>query len=265
MGQALVVDDLLNKKVRKLAGSLFPRQVSLWCRMMGHGYLLRLSLWCIAILWFFSLSLPPSLSSCLSVSLSLFLFLAFCLHLCGSRLDLNELQYPTWQHERHDPRKMSPEFCNSCGNHAKFLMQKNIIWRKDFLSSAGLTERVWILAPKNISCWTFTCFSTKVDSTVDSTQQGRKSILQVFLAETRDTLIFSPLQRNGFFVECGALDGETRSNTLFFERFRDWRGLLVEPDAINYQQMAQRNRKAFSSPVCLSVTNYPSQVRVWVL
>jgi FkbM family methyltransferase len=36
-------------------------------------------------------------------------------------------------------------------------------------------------------------------------------------------------QRGGFFVEAGANDGVTYSNTLFFERFRDWRGLLVEP------------------------------------
>ncbi|KAA0188379.1 hypothetical protein HAZT_HAZT007281 [Hyalella azteca] len=34
-------------------------------------------------------------------------------------------------------------------------------------------------------------------------------------------------QRGGFFVECGGLDGELRSNTLFFERFRGWKGLVV--------------------------------------
>jgi len=35
--------------------------------------------------------------------------------------------------------------------------------------------------------------------------------------------------RDGFFIECGANDGVTQSNTLFFERYRGWRGLLVEP------------------------------------
>jgi FkbM family methyltransferase len=35
--------------------------------------------------------------------------------------------------------------------------------------------------------------------------------------------------RGGFFVEAGANDGVCYSNTLFYERFRGWRGLLVEP------------------------------------
>src|ERR1700675_2623345 len=34
---------------------------------------------------------------------------------------------------------------------------------------------------------------------------------------------------DGFFVEAGANDGYTQSNTYWLERFRGWRGLLVEP------------------------------------
>ena len=34
---------------------------------------------------------------------------------------------------------------------------------------------------------------------------------------------------NGVFVEAGANDGETQSNTAYFARHRGWRGLLVEP------------------------------------
>jgi FkbM family methyltransferase len=36
-------------------------------------------------------------------------------------------------------------------------------------------------------------------------------------------------QDGGFFVEAGGNDGYTQSNTYWLERFRDWRGLLVEP------------------------------------
>ena len=39
---------------------------------------------------------------------------------------------------------------------------------------------------------------------------------------------------NGFFVELGANDGITQSNTLFFEKFRNWRGVLIEPTPHNY-------------------------------
>jgi FkbM family methyltransferase len=34
--------------------------------------------------------------------------------------------------------------------------------------------------------------------------------------------------RGGYFIECGANDGLSQSNTYWFERFRGWRGLLIE-------------------------------------
>jgi FkbM family methyltransferase len=33
----------------------------------------------------------------------------------------------------------------------------------------------------------------------------------------------------GFFIEAGGNDGYTQSNTYYLERFRNWRGMLVEP------------------------------------
>jgi FkbM family methyltransferase len=39
---------------------------------------------------------------------------------------------------------------------------------------------------------------------------------------------------NGFFVELGANDGKNQSNTLYFEKFRNWKGVLVEPSPNNY-------------------------------
>jgi len=35
--------------------------------------------------------------------------------------------------------------------------------------------------------------------------------------------------RNGFFIEAGANDGKRQSNTLYFERYLGWSGLLIEP------------------------------------
>lgn len=35
--------------------------------------------------------------------------------------------------------------------------------------------------------------------------------------------------KNGFFIEAGANDGVHQSNTLYFERYHGWRGLLIEP------------------------------------
>ncbi|KAI9559231.1 hypothetical protein GHT06_016020 [Daphnia sinensis] len=67
-------------------------------------------------------------------------------------------------------------------------------------------------------------------------------------------------KRRGFFVEVGAFDGEFLSNTLFMERSLQWSGLLIEADKKAYDKLLKRNRKAFTSPVCLSTKPYPMQV-----
>ena len=68
-------------------------------------------------------------------------------------------------------------------------------------------------------------------------------------------------KRNGFFIECGAADGQAFSNTLFFERERNWTGLLVEANPGLYQTLLNRNRKAFSINACLSISNMTKQTK----
>lgn len=67
-------------------------------------------------------------------------------------------------------------------------------------------------------------------------------------------------KKNGFFVECGALDGETRSNSLYFERYLNWTGLLIEADPLNFAEILTKNRHAWLSPTCLSKNSYPEIV-----
>ena len=45
------------------------------------------------------------------------------------------------------------------------------------------------------------------------------------------------------------------SNTLFFERYRNWTGLLIEANPKSYKQLLEKHRNAFTSNVCLSPTN----------
>ncbi|MBO6755043.1 MAG: FkbM family methyltransferase [Roseibium sp.] len=59
-----------------------------------------------------------------------------------------------------------------------------------------------------------------------------------WLAET----LFKNLT-GGVFVEVGAYDGLTGSNTLFFERYKGWSGLLVEPSP-HWAAVARSHRKA---------------------
>ena len=43
------------------------------------------------------------------------------------------------------------------------------------------------------------------------------------------------LQRNGFFIEAGALNGEKGSNSLSLETDLGWSGLLAEGDPSNVE------------------------------
>ncbi len=47
---------------------------------------------------------------------------------------------------------------------------------------------------------------------------------------------------NGVFVEVGALDGFGASNTWFFEMERNWTGLLVEPNPVEFNKRNQHPR-----------------------
>lgn len=55
----------------------------------------------------------------------------------------------------------------------------------------------------------------------------------------------------GLFVEAGAYDGETWSNTLYLERFKNWTGLLIEPSVENYSILRSKNRNSISVNRCL--------------
>lgn len=58
-------------------------------------------------------------------------------------------------------------------------------------------------------------------------------------------------KRNGVFLDIGAYDGETFSNSLFFEKSMGWTGLCVEPMPSAFAKCAAM-RKAICENVCLS-------------
>ena len=60
---------------------------------------------------------------------------------------------------------------------------------------------------------------------------------------------------NGSFVELGANDGVTQSNSLYFEKHRNWRGLLVEPTPQNFLKCRQ-NRSASNSIYCAACVSF---------
>ncbi|KAK4326640.1 hypothetical protein Pmani_002850 [Petrolisthes manimaculis] len=64
-------------------------------------------------------------------------------------------------------------------------------------------------------------------------------------SELADAL-FLKGKKNGVFVEIGGHDGETFSNSLYFEKTLGWTGLLVEPDPIFWNTLISRQRKCYA-------------------
>lgn len=60
---------------------------------------------------------------------------------------------------------------------------------------------------------------------------------------------------NGYFVELGANNGISQSNTLYFERYRDWHGVLIEPVLHNYFQ-CKANRSEATRVFCNACTSF---------
>lgn len=64
---------------------------------------------------------------------------------------------------------------------------------------------------------------------------------------------------DGYFVEAGANDGKKQSNTLYFEKYHNWRGLLVEPIP-HLAKKCKINRPSAIIENCALVSfNYPKK------
>lgn len=64
--------------------------------------------------------------------------------------------------------------------------------------------------------------------------------------------------RNGVFVDIGAHDGVTYSNTCFFEKEMGWTGVCVEPMPIRFAEL-QKNRACICVNGCATDWNGPGQ------
>ena len=61
---------------------------------------------------------------------------------------------------------------------------------------------------------------------------------------------FTEQKKNGFFVEFGATDGITLSNTYLFEQYCNWTGILAEPLPIWHNDLI-KNRKCIIDKRCV--------------
>jgi len=60
---------------------------------------------------------------------------------------------------------------------------------------------------------------------------------------------------DGFYVELGANDGVTQSNSLYFETKRNWRGILIEPSPHNFL-LCKKQRSANNHFFCNACVSF---------
>ena len=63
-----------------------------------------------------------------------------------------------------------------------------------------------------------------------------------------------------FFVEAGGYDGEEHSNSLFFERSRGWRGMLIEPNPHLYTHILSKHRRCMTVNAAISPHDHEDQL-----
>ena len=83
---------------------------------------------------------------------------------------------------------------------------------------------------------------------------ARDEIVKFFSQVGQDRFLLEHFfrgKRGGVFVDIGAYDGETFSNTLFFERTMGWTGLCVEPLPSAFAKLAA-TRKAACENICIA-------------
>jgi len=84
---------------------------------------------------------------------------------------------------------------------------------------------------------------------------GRKSFALDQLDKKLE--LYLPPLKEGFFVEAGANDGVSQSNTLYFERYMGWRGLLIEAIPELADQCRRNRPRCIVENCALVAADYP--------
>lgn len=70
--------------------------------------------------------------------------------------------------------------------------------------------------------------------------------------------------RNGFYIELGAHDGITQSNTFYYEKNKNWKGILIEPTKHIFEKCIKNRSKKnfFYNSACVSSTFKEKKIKL---
>lgn len=129
----------------------------------------------------------------------------------------------------------------------------SVIARKDFIDMVDFMQFTIVQEiPLNFGNW----------------ENGGSSFLlrrrKSFALYDMDYLLYQRYFRgkeNGFFVEAGANDGIRQSNTYYFEFYKNWKGILIEPMPEQYAY-CERNRSAQTRCIHAALTDDSHQLKM---
>lgn len=123
--------------------------------------------------------------------------------------------------------------------------QENEQWREEQVMNWFLQYGIDRFADLDI--WDIAWPFEKYLNNLPKTNSHKSQVLQdIFF----DTFVFNG-QENGLFVDIGAHDGIQHSNSYFFEKERNWKGLCIEPLPTVFAEL-QKNRTADCINGCIS-------------
>jgi FkbM family methyltransferase len=78
--------------------------------------------------------------------------------------------------------------------------------------------------------------------------------MNFYSQQEEDKILFNKYlnYRDGFFIELGGMDGITYSNTLFFETFLNWTGVLIEPTFSQFEKLKENRKNTYNFNYAIS-------------
>jgi FkbM family methyltransferase len=128
---------------------------------------------------------------------------------------------------------------------------------------APIKTLIKFLLPQKFIVWLYQTRQAKLDSEAQTPSAKRQNDNHP-QSEERHYYGLNELDRKlenfldfdgGYFVELGANDGISQSNTRYFEQYRGWTGLLIEPTPHNFLACLQ-NRAAQTRVFCRACVSF---------
>jgi len=146
----------------------------------------------------------------------------------------------------------------SYGTHLWETILGDVMRRNEFLHKQKMELTVYN-SPKSAFCEVEAAETTETTETTETAETTEDlTIYPEYYHDFRNDQFVDKYitkgKHGGYFIEIGAADGIGYSSCYFFERYRDWRGLAIEPARVYHDRV----RDSRANPIFAAVSNVTS-------